>query len=523
MAIDTTSPRTRRALLGAGLGAIAATAAGTLGGSAVADATSPPVLLGGTNDALTPTVVRDNASDTAAVAISGRVTHAAGSAASAGVRGQDDGTNGTGLAGYATNGATARGVYGQSTAGRGVEGASSSGLGVYGHSPTGRGVHGASSSGVGVYGTSTSGYAVYGDSPTVGVYGNSATGYGTHGTSAANDAAGALGESSAPSGTGVVGYAFGAHGTGVHGTGSSGDGVHGTSATGYGVYGESAGVGVFGVSSADNGVLGRTASKSASGVYGECTSATLGYGVAGRAGGTNGIGVLGDSAGYGASGVAGNVSGYGGMGVHGSATGDHGSGVYGEASGQGGVSVYGDQYGTATWAGYFNGPVFIHGAAYSPIMRMMVDHPDAPADRSYEQALVGSFEQVSIISGNAVTGADGKVTVKVPALFARYHTDVRYMLTPLGRAPDLHVETKLDAKSHFTIAADLPGLEVSWQLTGVRSDPAALGQPLRVDAAKPARYRGRYIQPALYGQPRSKSLVAPRQAQTRTKSPIRPR
>ena len=44
-------------------------------------------------------------------------------------------------------------------------------------------------------------------------------------------------------------------------------------------------------------------------------------------------------------------------------------------------------------------------------------------------------------------------------------------------------------RGSFTIAADQPGLEVSWQLTGVRSDPAALKQPLRVDAAKPARYR----------------------------------
>jgi len=119
--------------------------------------------------------------------------------------------------------------------------------------------------------------------------------------------------------------------------------------------------------------------------------------------------------------------------------------------------------------------------------------------------------------------------VRVPLLFARYHSDVRYQLTVIGPLASVSVAQELDARGRFGIASDKPGLRVSWQLTGVRSDPSALKQPLRVDAVKPARYRGRYVQPALYGQPRSKSQIAPRPQPRVTgparhlKAPVRPR
>ena len=455
MAIDTASPRSRRALLGAGLGALAATAASALGGSTIAEASSS-VVLGGSNAEKTTTAINNTATSSAAVAISGHLTHATGSAASAGVRGQDDGTNGTGIAGFATNGATARGVYGQSTAGRGVEGASASGIGVFGHSTSAAGVRGNSASGTGVLGASPTGYGVWGDSPHGGVYGHSSTG---------------------------------------------------------------------------NGVFGSSAAIGASGVHGE-NAASQGYGVSAAAAGGAGIGVYGSATGDYGTGIHGDALGAVGMGVEGASVNatQGGYGVYGYAQGPGGIGVYGMQAGNgATYAGYFDGNLHVTGTTSAPISRMVVDHPDAPAERYYQQALVGSFEQVSTISGNAVTGADGSVTVKVPSLFARYHTDVRYVLTPLGRAPDLHIAQELDGAGRFVIASDVPGLRVSWLLTGVRSDPAALEQPLRVDAAKPARYRGRYIQPTLYGQPRSKSQVAPRPQPRITgparhpKAPVRPR
>ena len=187
--------------------------------------------------------------------------------------------------------------------------------------------------------------------------------------------------------------------------------------------------------------------------------------------------------------------------------GTYGSAIYGQA---GGIT-------DGNWAGFFEGSAEITGATFSSAFVVLVDNPIAPAERFYRQALVGSFEQLSIISGNAVAGANGRVTVKVPTLFARFHTDVRYQLTALGPA-QIYVAKELDAKGRFTVASDVPGVRISWQLTGVRSDPAALKRPLRVDAAKPAHLRGRYVQPALYGQPRSKSLLALRNEPRRPKS-----
>ena len=140
-------------------------------------------------------------------------------------------------------------------------------------------------------------------------------------------------------------------------------------------------------------------------------------------------------------------------------------------------------------------------------MALEWDHPDAPADRWYRQAVVGSFEQVSVIGGNALTGANGQARVRVPALFARYHADFRYQLTALGDYQRVYVARKLDRTGRFTIVADRPDLEVSWQLTGVRIDPAARKHPIKVESRKPRLLRGRYLQPELYGQPRTQFLA----------------
>ena len=402
MTIDSTSPRSRRALLGAGLGAIAATAASALAGSSVAEA-SNPVLLGAGNTETTATGITNSTA------------------------------NGTALTGVANSGTSARGILGQSSAGHGVEGASTTGIGVLGHSAS-RGVQGNSSSGTGVYGISTYGAGVRGQS----------SGY-------------------------------------------------------YGVAGDSPAGGVYGHSSSYDGVHGVADWQSAAGVWGENTSTSYGYGIRGRAAGTYGFGVLGE------------------------ATAANGVGVQGGASGAGSVGVAGEQGNGASYSGYFYGDVHIDGTLTNPAPIIQMDHPDAPADRYFQRAPVAAFELLSTISGNTVTGADGRVTVKVPLLFARYHTDVRYQLTPLGHSTDLHVAVELDGRGRFVIAADQYGLRVSWQLTGVRSDPAALRQPLRVDATKPVRYRGRYVQPSLYGQPRSRSLIAPRPAPKHPRAPRRSR
>jgi hypothetical protein len=242
----------------------------------------------------------------------------------------------------------------------------------------------------------------------------------------------------------------------------------------------------------------------------------LGQGVVGQVASGDGVGV---------SGVCGGVNGHGvgvsGICFAGAASGNSPVGVRGVANGQGGIGVLGVQGANAGAAGWFTGHVTITGTLTNSNPVLQLDHPDAPAQRWYRQALVGSFEQVSMVGGNAVTGATGRITVRVPAIFARHHRDVRYQLTPLGDYQKLYVAHKLDRNGRFTIAADRAGLEVSWLLLGVRSDPAATKQPLRVEARKAARYRGRYAQPELYDQARTLTLVTTRKVKRPRRRPER--
>ncbi len=218
-----TAPRSRRALLTAGLAAGVATVASALGRPLPAKAAS------GSFDS--------SSAGTAAVEA---YNNAVSGSPAIGVLAQSSSTDGTAV--YAVAGSPSgsnRGVYGasNSAAGIGVEGlagafgvkgTSSSGLGVgvQGLSDSGAGVSGISGSSAGVYGASTSGY---------GMLGGSDTGVGVQGTSSSNAAV--RGDST--SGAGVYGNS--GSDAGVVGYGGSSVGVRGESSTGVGVLATSGG------------------------------------------------------------------------------------------------------------------------------------------------------------------------------------------------------------------------------------------------------------------------------------------
>ena len=47
---------------------------------------------------------------------------------------------------------------------------------------------------------------------------------------------------------------------------------------------------------------------------------------------------------------------------------------------------------------------------------------------------------------------------------------------------------------------------VSWQVTGIRKDPWANANRIQVEEDKPAKERGYYLHPDLYGQPEEKGI-----------------
>jgi len=197
VSMDDVTPRSRRAILGAALGGLAASVAAAVGRPATAEAADGgAVLLGLPNAATNSTDINASGSLAMTIISTGQTVQAQG--VGSGVQAVATGLNGLALAGYSNSATgTGKGVLGTSIAvdGVGVAGissASSTGVigvsipqggsvppnldrtGVYGYAAqdaTSRGVFGYSPAGLGVFGQASTGQGVHGDATTgIGVY-----------------------------------------------------------------------------------------------------------------------------------------------------------------------------------------------------------------------------------------------------------------------------------------------------------------------------------------------------------------
>jgi hypothetical protein len=288
---ETESPRSRRALLTAALGATVATVAAAVGRPLpVQAANGDAVTVGGSFSGTLPTAITNTTGDgiqaiNSSTVASGLYGHASSATGTTyGVFGRSDSPNGTGVKGYVTSSAgTAVGVTGETTAGTGVYGLSPGGIGVAGQSTSGVGAQGVSDSSTGVNGVSNSGVGVYGSSnSSVAVRAASTSNIGVVGSNGTASKPAILGFSEG-SGTGVQGYSGSSAllptskpKAGVYGHAAqdaTSRGVWGSSPAGYGVYGESSsGRAVQGVATTGIGV--RAAASSGVGLL---ASATTGY------------------------------------------------------------------------------------------------------------------------------------------------------------------------------------------------------------------------------------------------------
>lgn len=393
------------------------------------------------------------------------------SASGTALHGKSSGS-GSGLFGESTSGI---GVRGSSTTGRGIEGRSTSADGVYGESQSGVGVEGISTSLTGVRGESTSATGVLGTSKTgAGVFGVSDGDVGVHGMSKGS-ADGVLGEAMGggsgvsgkhTTGTGVKGESMSFRG--VQGISKSNVGVEGKADTGRGMQGVSVGeIGVAGFSTSGFGVQGQ--SVSSNGVEGVSTS---GRGVEGQSDSRGGV------AGFSNSGI-----GVGGISVS-------GDGVFGMAADVSGVA-----------AGRFSGRLI------AAIKLFQIDHPLAPASKYLNHSSVESSEMKNLYDGLVILDKNGEAVVTLPDWFQALNTDFRYQLTPVDApGPNLYIADKV-AGNRFKIAGGAPGMEVSWQVTGIRQDAWAKAHPLEVEQSKTEKEQGTYLNPELFGQPTEKSVL----------------
>jgi hypothetical protein len=201
-----------------------------------------------------------------------------------------------------------------------------------------------------------------------------------------------------------------------------------------------------------------------------------------------------------------------------------GNGVYGESTDSTGVrahstsnyalfaesdeqaSLVARQFDDTLEAGYFIGDVLVSGTCCEAAQgTFKIDHPLDPANKYLQSAAVASPEMVNIYSGNVTTGAQGEAVVTLPGYVEAVNGDFRYQLTVIGQFAQAIVGSKIE-DNRFTIRTDMPHVEVSWQVTGVRRDPYAQQHPIEIEQAKPAEHQGMYLHPELYGQPNSKMI-----------------
>jgi len=312
---------------------------------------------------------------------------------------------------------------------------------------------------------------------------------------------GVVGRSESTGGRGVVGYALASTGntTGVWGEtwSTSGRAVEGRA---YGGNGPLFGVHGWAQSSAATGVYGEAdwPSGATVGVHGVSTSST-GRGVVGQALATNGFGQIG---------VWGQVA--RGYGVYGEAAGTSVSyGVYGAATATGAAGttygVYGTAASTTGYAGYFLGRVHVQGTLSKAAGSFKIDHPLDPEHKYLYHSFVESPDMKNVYDGVVTTDGEGFAIVRLPDWFQALNRDFRYQLTVLGDGAWARARVfRKIADNAFVVQTDLPGVEVSWQVTGIRQDRYAEAHRIPVEEEKPEDEQGTYLSAEAWGVPRER-------------------
>jgi len=173
-------------------------------------------------------------------------------------------------------------------------------------------------------------------------------------------------------------------------------------------------------------------------------------------------------------------------------------GVYGYAAGSGtNYGVYGYAVGGTNWAGYFEGNARVTGTLTKGGGSFQIDHPLDPENKYLFHSFVESPDMMNVYNGNVILDANGEATVQLPAYFEALNKDFRYQLTCIGGFAPVYIAQKISG-NQFTIAGGEPGMEVSWQVTGIRHDKFAEANRIQVEVDKPADEQGKYLHPQAY-------------------------
>ena len=200
----------------------------------------------------------------------------------------------------------------------------------------------------------------------------------------------------------------------------------------------------------------------------------------------------------------------------------------GGAGTNGGITVYNTNHGgaciingengkitsTSIWTtkgGFFGdtvrvgGDLSINGSITKGGGSFRIDHPLDPEHKYLSHSFVESPDMKNVYDGIATLDANGEATVELAAWFSALNRDARYQLTCIGDYAPVYIARKIQDNC-FTIAGGKPGMEVSWQVTGIRQDAWARAHPICPEQEKSPAEQGSYLHPEEHGVDASRGI-----------------
>jgi hypothetical protein len=152
----------------------------------------------------------------------------------------------------------------------------------------------------------------------------------------------------------------------------------------------------------------------------------------------------------------------------------------------------------ASGNGFYAGNLTVNGTVSKGGGSFKIDDPIDPANKTLSHSFVESPDMMNIYNGNVVTDRHGRATVELPTYFEALNGYFRYQLTVIGRFAQAIVVEKIH-DNRFEIETSKPGVEVSWQVTGIRHDAWANANRIPVEEVKSPGEQGHYLHPDLFG------------------------
>ncbi|MDX1479601.1 MAG: hypothetical protein R3301_17940, partial [Saprospiraceae bacterium] len=129
------------------------------------------------------------------------------------------------------------------------------------------------------------------------------------------------------------------------------------------------------------------------------------------------------------------------------------------------------------------GDMHVDGQLSKSAGTFRIDHPLDPDNQYLQHSFVESPDMMNVYNGNIVTDSQGLATIQLPDYFEALNIDYKYQLTVIGQFAQAIIREKI-RDNRFVIQTDKPGVEVSWQVTGVRNDAYAQSHRIQVEVDK---------------------------------------